>query len=95
MKYVFKNKSINALITDCGSLTNPSNGAVDTSSGTVVGSPATYSCNTGYRLQGTDSRGCQETGLWSLVPPTCIIFSMYRDQCFSSSQDFGVEFRTK
>ncbi|WAR04313.1 SVEP1-like protein, partial [Mya arenaria] len=62
------------LASDCRTLPNPSNGAVDTVAGTTFGSTAQYSCNPGYSLQGHNSRTCQETGQWSnckaLADPT-------------------------
>ncbi len=59
---------------DCGSLDAPSNGAVDTSSGTTFMMIATYTCNTGYTLRtGGDiiTRTCQASMLWSAEAPTC------------------------
>ncbi len=56
---------------DCGDLTDPSNGAVDTSSGTTFMMNATYICNTGYTLVGTVTRTCQANTMWSLTAPTC------------------------
>ncbi len=56
---------------DCGTLAHPTNGRVDTSSGTTFMSAVVYSCSTGYNLYGTRSRVCQANGLWSSSPPTC------------------------
>ena len=36
---------------DCGPLTDPTNGRVDTSSGTTFMSAVVYSCSTGYNLE--------------------------------------------
>ena len=55
---------------DCGTLTNPSNGQVNTT-GTTLGQTATYSCNPGYNLVGGSTRTCQATGSWSGSVPTC------------------------
>ncbi len=35
---------------DCGELRNPTNGQVDISNGTILGSTVTYNCSTGYTL---------------------------------------------
>ena len=56
---------------DCGVLTDPSNGAVDTSSGTTFMMTATYTCNTGYTLTGDTTRTCGADGQWSSSAPTC------------------------
>lgn len=53
---------------DCGPLSDPVDGTVDTSSGTTFMQRATYSCNVGYDLIGENSSECQETGHWSLQP---------------------------
>ena len=46
---------------DCRPLTI-ANGAVDTSSGTTFMMTATYTCNTGYNIVGSQSRTCGPTG---------------------------------
>ena len=58
---------------DCGPLLSPDNGAVDISSGTIVGKEAVYSCNPGYDLSGSSIVVCLSTGRWSDKPPVCII----------------------
>ena len=57
---------------DCGSLTNPTNGAVDKSSGTTFMMTATYTCNTGYTLIGANTRTCGGDGQWTPDAPTCL-----------------------
>ena len=57
---------------DCGVLTAPSNGAVDTSSGTTFMMTATYTCNTGYTLIGANTRTCGGDGQWIPDLPTCL-----------------------
>ena len=53
------------------------NGIVDTSSGTTFGSTATYTCNTGYNIVGSEIRTCGAsitsgpTGVWSPAAPVC------------------------
>ena len=59
------------LAVNCGSLTDPINGAVDTTSGTTFMMTATYTCNTGYTLVGAVTRTCQANTMWSLTAPTC------------------------
>ena len=57
---------------DCGPLSDPDNGQVDTSEGTTYGKTATYTCNPGYRFLGDDTRLCQTDGQWSDgAPPVC------------------------
>ncbi len=56
---------------DCGDLTDPTNGAVDTSSGTTFMMTATYTCNTGYTQNGPPTRTCQADTMWSGAAPTC------------------------
>ncbi len=56
---------------DCGSLDALSNGAVDTSSGTTFMMTATYTCNTGYNIVGSESRTCGASGVWSREAPVC------------------------
>ncbi|XP_064386180.1 sushi, von Willebrand factor type A, EGF and pentraxin domain-containing protein 1-like isoform X2 [Halichondria panicea] len=57
---------------NCGDLTDPSNGAVDTSSGTTFMMTATYTCNTGYTLIGANTRTCGGDGQWTPDAPTCL-----------------------
>ncbi len=56
---------------DCGSLDDPTDGAVNTSSGTTFMMNATYSCDFGYNLNGTNTRTCQADRMWSGSDPTC------------------------
>ena len=56
---------------DCGALTNPDNGRVDTPQGTTFNQVATYSCNSGYGLVGNMTRTCQADGMWSGSEPIC------------------------
>ncbi len=56
---------------NCGSLGNPTNGAVSTFSGTTFNQVATYSCIPGYMISGATTRTCQASGSWSPAPPTC------------------------
>ena len=58
-------------VVDCGTLTNPANGQVNHTAGTIFGRTATYSCNTGYNLVGDNTCTCEATGAWPGSVPTC------------------------
>ena len=58
-------------VVNCGTLTDPANGQVSHTTGTVFGQRATYSCDTGYNLVGDSTRICRATGVWSGSAPTC------------------------
>ena len=59
-------------IIDCGILSNPTNGNVALANGdTQYGAIATYSCNSGYTLNGTTDRQCLSNGQWNASSPTC------------------------
>ena len=55
----------------CGPLGDPSNGEVDTSAGTYFEDVAVYSCDSGYKLNGSAKRTCQANGQWDGSEPTC------------------------
>ncbi len=61
------------LVGDCGALSHPSNGRVTYSppDTTTFGARATYSCDTGYTLQGSRTLECQADETWSGSTPTC------------------------
>ena len=59
-------------VIDCGALPNPTNGQVDTSSGTTSNRLATYSCYTGYAITGESRRVCRADGRWNSTAPTCV-----------------------
>jgi len=56
---------------DCGILTDPTNGKVWHTDGTRVGATAYYTCSEGSTLNGTTSRTCNESGVWTSESPTC------------------------
>ena len=61
-------------IIDCGTLSNPTNGNVALVNGdTQYGAIATYSCNSGYTLNGNTDRQCLSNGQWNASNPTCDI----------------------
>ena len=54
----------------CPALMDPDNGQVELFD-MVFGSTATYSCDTGYNLNGSVSRMCMAGGQWSEGDPLC------------------------
>ena len=54
---------------ECEALSDPDNGHV-TLTGTSLNSQATYTCNSGYELNGPMTRACQTNG-WSGNDTTC------------------------
>ena len=59
--YSFCDEAIN-----CGPLTDPDNGQVDTSNGTTFGRIATYAC-----CRESGSRTCGADGMWTSEEPNC------------------------
>ena len=59
----------------CRDLSNPANGRVSLSIGVLIGSRATYTCNSGYSLVGDSTRVCQDDGSWTGRVPICRIIS--------------------
>ena len=58
-------------VVECGTLNATTNGQVNHTAGTTFGHTATYSCDTGYTLEGSSTRTCQTDGMWSGSEPTC------------------------
>ena len=56
--------------TDCMPLTNPTNGNIVYDNDFAIGSVATYTCNTGYGVQGGPTRTCAADG-WNDANITC------------------------
>ena len=54
----------------CGNPGFPENGQTQFST-TTFNSVATYTCDSGYTLQGSNSRTCQASGQWSGSVPQC------------------------
>ena len=59
------------IVIDCGPLTDPPNGQVNTPSGTSVGRRATYTCNTGYTLSSSQPLTCEADGNWTFLEVSC------------------------
>ena len=57
---------------DCGDPGAPENGQVSLSSGTTLGSTATYSCDIGHDLIGATLRECGTDGQWTNSTPLCM-----------------------
>ena len=64
---------IRYLHVDCPSLTNITNGMVETLDDLSTGQNATYTCHPGYDIIGYLTRTCQENGSWSGSEPVCQI----------------------
>ena len=63
---------VNFSFLDCGPPYTPSNGVVDVPGTTLYAQIATYTCFTGYELQGPAIVSCKGNGKWS-AKPTCTI----------------------
>jgi len=77
---------VNICIVPCPSLTDPNNGVMTCSLGDD-GVPSykdtcSFTCNTGYKLTGSDTRTCQSDGSWSGSEVMCsrgkhMIYNVY------------------
>ncbi|KAH3829240.1 hypothetical protein DPMN_131234 [Dreissena polymorpha] len=67
----------------CGSLTNPTNGAVSTT-GIITASVATYTCSSGFQLNAANTRTCVESTGWSGTQPNCTAGKI-NDDCSSKT----------
>ncbi|XP_066300020.1 uncharacterized protein [Branchiostoma lanceolatum] len=67
----------------CNALTNPTDGVVSGSN--AYGSVLTFTCNTGYSLDGAATLTCRADGTWSGSPPTCTDV----DECASPNGGCG------
>ena len=63
-----------ALLLDCRVPASPAGGNVSAPS-TTYGSEASYSCNTGYNMNGAATRTCEADGYWNGSLPICDIDS--------------------
>lgn len=58
---------------ECKELNHPPNGRVKFPAVPIAyQSEAVYTCNTGYNLEGNNSRKCLVEGVWSGMEPTCV-----------------------
>ena len=55
----------------CGSLNTPSHGSKQ-GSNDVVDSVVSFSCDHGYRLEGSARRTCATQGIWDGVEAKCV-----------------------
>lgn len=72
MRCVYDDIVIIRAARDCGDPGELENGQVTLSSGTTLGSVATYSCTTGYNAIGETVRECGTDGLWTNSVPICM-----------------------
>ena len=63
-------KPLFSAVVTCPALTNPTNGMVSVPNNNFE-SNATYTCVTGYTLNGDTTRTCGSVGVWSGSEPTC------------------------
>ena len=61
-------------LVDCGGLSGPLNGQVRLT-GTLLGSMASFTCNSGHVLIGNHTRECLYDGTWSDEVPHCVLTS--------------------
>ena len=57
-------------VVDCGDAGMPDNGDTMQTT-TTFGSIVNHTCNTGFALNGSSQRECQESGRWSQPLPSC------------------------
>ncbi|XP_066275348.1 low-density lipoprotein receptor-related protein 8-like [Branchiostoma lanceolatum] len=57
----------------CPSLTAPANGVMDSAGANAYQDVVTFTCNSGYRLNGASSVTCQADETWSGSVPTCTV----------------------
>ena len=56
---------------DCLGLNDPAEGIVDLSEGTELGAVASYVCDIGFMLVGTEQRMCGVNAMWTNSEPIC------------------------
>jgi hypothetical protein len=62
---------LTSLFTDCGTLTAPVDGDVSMT-GSFYLDTATFVCEQGYNMTGSQTLTCQYGGSWNGSPPTCL-----------------------
>ena len=70
MLHFIQQNDVSLLSGGCPTLPPIDNGDVVVS-GLSTGDTATYTCNSGYQLEGEPTRTCQANGLWSSTAPIC------------------------
>ena len=60
-----------AIKKECPTLSHPKNGVVNFKEGREVGDKVWYSCNSGYKLVGSESRVCKSDLTWFPKAPFC------------------------
>ena len=58
-------------VIQCEQLSAPANGRVTQPSSFGLNSVTSFTCNSGYRLMGSEQRTCQAAGTWDGSPTTC------------------------
>ena len=83
--------TVNTVPTTCPDLIVPPNGMISYNMGTAslkpVNTVATFTCNTGYTLNGGTTRACVSGGVWSGSGPVCQrkclnLYSLFVDSLF-------------
>lgn len=74
-----------SLLLECEPLDTPSNGSLKYSNGMTYRSVATFSCDSGFLLDGNLERTCLEDNSWNGTNPTCKIISMYLIEDFKAA----------
>ena len=69
--HFIQQNDVSLLSGGCPTLPPIDNGDVVVS-GLSTGDTATYTCSSGYQLEGEPTRTCQANGLWSSTAPICI-----------------------
>lgn len=73
MSWILMNKGPCLCLSEkrCPSITASANGAITMAGDAILGNIATFKCNAGYQLVGSQKRVCAADGQWSGVQPTC------------------------
>lgn len=76
-------------VVSCGFLDTPTKGNQEAVN-YFAGSNVTFSCGDGYRLEGSESRICQDDGVWSGQETRCV--GTYRIPCLDLKFVLGIEY---
>jgi hypothetical protein len=69
---IWSGSSPSCLPITCPVLSDPSNGSFSLNNGYSYPSTATYSCDLGNVLEGSETLSCQTNEKWSGSPPSCL-----------------------